>query len=184
MERLKIIISLTLLFSLTACFKEPNKGGGVNIHRSDFDKVDNENLVIDTIKDSIQDGTEEITVVENGQIINNEIKDLVNQLNDLFLKSEYHSTSISIVDLEKGILKFGNYRFKVQEIIFYYLDQDRPDGFGRHHLVMECSFRESCILVAYDNGNAISITSLFDSKESCDKAIKLYDKIKEVYYRK
>lgn len=183
MKKLKIIC-LTLLLSLTTCFKEPNKGDVENSKSFDIDKVANENLVIDSIKDSIQDGTEEITVVDNRQIINNEIKDLVNQLNDLFLKSEYYNTSISIVDLEKGILKFGNYRFKVQEIIFYYLDQDKLDGFGRHHLVIECDFGESCILITYNNANAISINTPFDSKLHCEKAVEIFDEIKEAYYRK
>lgn len=177
-------VYLSFFCFFTSCFKEPNKDFSLKTQNQELNNSINEKIETDTLNNIDEEVENNLSNRTNSDDLNFEIKDLIKQLNFILSKSEYYGTTIKIFDLERGILKFGNYKFKVHEIVFYYLDQDKFDGFGRHHLVIECGFGESCILITYNNASALSITTPFDSKENCEEAIEIFDKIKEAYYKK
>ncbi len=180
-KKLKIITFFILFFSFTSCFKEPNKGNNTNVKTLKVNQLESKK----TVTDSINNYDEEVSSFSEIDKLNNRIDELTNQLNLLLSENDISGGRISILDRERGIFQFNNNcRFKIFDVILYYKDEDNFDGFGKHHLVLECSLKEDCIKYTYDNGYIIGVTTPIKSKEKGYEAIEIFEKIKETYYAK
>lgn len=181
MRNLKLIFSLIPLLSISACLKEPNKDNNTKTKTQVVSQVEHYKTEIDSIT-NYEESQSSLSEIDK---INFEIEDLISQLNQVLSENEMYGSIITILDIERGIFQLNkNYRFKIFDVILLYVDKDYFDGFGKHHLVLECSLREDCIKYTYDNGYVISVSNPIRSKEKCYEAIEIFEKIKEAYYKK
>ncbi len=173
---MKNTLLLILCFAFVSCFKEPKN-----------DNQENTTSTSTFVNEPVREEIVTIGAINKDSIDNDEIKKIseqniettVNEINNL-IQSECLSqkAEFSIIDKSKKIILYGDYKFYLDNVYAFYLNKNYSDGYGEHHISIECYDNNSCIEQVITLSKNIAVIEPFKTKNDCQKFIELLNELK------
>ena len=174
---MKITFLLILCFAFVSCLKEPKNDNQEKTTSTSIFVNDSAIEEIDTIgtikKDSVVEENIKNISEQKIEITVNEINNLI-QNRCLSQKAEF-----TIIDKSKKIILYGDYKFYLDNVYAFYLNKNYDDGYGEHHLSIECYDNNICIEQQSNLSKNIAIITPFKTKNDCQKFVELLNELKK-----
>lgn len=172
---MKKISLLILCFAFASCFKEPKN-----------DHQENTTSTSTFINEPVREETDTIGTIKKDSDVKDEIKTseqnfeiTVNEINNLIQnKCLAQKAVFSIIDKSKKIILYGDFKFYLDDVYAYYLNENHNDGYGENHISIECYNKNSCIEQVSTLSENVAITEPFKTKSDCQKFIELLNELK------